>query len=371
MEQLVGILGIVVILGCIILFHEFGHFIVAKMSGMLVHEFSMGFGPALFKRQKGDTLYAIRLIPFGGYVRIAGMVLEEDDEEHKGTPQDRAFDNKPFVARFMTIVAGSLMNFVLAVIVFIILGSAIGFRQPGNTLIVGGVLPGGPAARAGVQADDQIVEVNGIANPTPDVTTDHIRHDTPPVRLVVLRDGQRKAFEITPTMNDWPERDGYFYHMKSIYSIGIAMGTTSGEWKREPIGVAAVNGVVETALRIEDTVAQFLSIATGKIHLKQISGPIGVGTLAYSASKDAVSTRDGASKFFGTLAFLSIAIGFFNLLPIPFLDGSHLLFMTISAIIRRPFDKNKLAIVHLVGLGLLLCLVLYATYNDIGRMIHK
>ena len=155
-----GVLGALLVFGAIIFFHELGHFIVAKISGMTVFEFSLGFGPALVSKTYHDTLYALRIFPLGGYVRIAGMEPDEDPDVPNG------FNSKSFPAKFCTILAGVVMNGVLALLIFIVMGMAIGSPQPGNKTLVAGVELNSPAAKAGVKEEDIILAVNGVANPT-------------------------------------------------------------------------------------------------------------------------------------------------------------------------------------------------------------
>jgi regulator of sigma E protease len=366
--RLAGILGILVIFGLIIAFHEFGHFIAAKLNKMGVHEFSIGFGPPLIRWTRGETTYSIRAIPLGGFVRIAGMELEDSEEERKAP---NSFYNKPYYAKFITIMAGALMNFVLALIVFIIIGAAVGYPLPGKNVTIVGVSPMSPAAKVGLQPGDRIVEVNGQADPTSEQTSRLIKTSTPPVRLVVERNGKRIPYEIEPTMNPSAERHGLIYRMTEYYGIGVSMQATSGGWERVGIGESIVTGARMVGDRLVDALAQFVSLVTRNIPAKHLSGPVGIMSISYSASQGAVVSREGLANFLGMIGLLSIFIGFFNLLPIPALDGGHLLFLTIEAIRGKPFDKKKLAVVHFVGLLLLLALVLAVSVKDVFQIFGK
>jgi len=365
---LVGILGILIVFGLIIGFHEFGLFIVAKLTGVGVHEFSIGFGPALFSKTFRGTQYSIRMIPLGGYVRMVG----EDNEEEKGMPGN--FNERPFYSKFLTIFAGAFMNFVLALIVFTIVFAAIGHPLPGKTVYIAGVTPFSPADKAGVKAEDVIVEVNGIRNITTEKqVVSSIRNGKPPVKLVVERDGKQLAFTIPTTKLLVPEatHGGWLYQMVEINGIGIVPDNTSGKWKTDEFGKAIANGGTFVVFRLKDAAAQVASLVTGNIKPKEISSFLGIGKISYGAAQGAVKSHSGLANYLGLIGALSIYIGFFNLLPIPMLDGSRMLFITIEAIIRRPFDKKKEAMVHLVGLALLLVLVAYATFNDILRFTGK
>ena len=371
LPRLVGILGILVVFGLIITFHEFGHFLAAKLSKMGVHEFSIGFGPALFSRRRGETTYSIRAIPLGGYVRIAGMELEDSEDERKAP---NSFFNKPYYAKFITILAGALMNFVLALIVFAIIYTAIGSPKPGNTVYIAGVQPYSPAEKAGVKAGDVIVEVNGVRNPASErEAVEAIRQGQPPVKLVVDRRGEQLAFTIETETMLAPERHagGWLYRMREYNGIGIVPDNTSGERERYSLGKSVVMGAEMVAFRIKDAVAQLASLIMGYIPANQITSILGIGKISYDTAQGAVSSHAGLATYLGLIGTLSIFIGFFNLLPIPALDGSHLLFLTVEAIRRKPFDKKKLAMVHMVGMMLLLSLVLLVTVKDAFQIFGR
>jgi len=364
----VGILGILIVFGLIIVFHEFGHFVVAKLTGMGVHEFSIGFGPTLLQKKVRDTTYSLRMVPLGGYVRIAGMELDDSEEERQAP---NSFNKKPFLAKFATILAGATMNMVLALLVFVIIGMAIGYPLPGKKVFIGGTQPLSPAAKAGLQPGDLIVDVNGHQNPSIVEVQNQIRHGTPPVKMIVERDGKQIALTIQPKKIPSAERRGLIYHMTEYYGIGIQIEQSSGGWKRLNSVESIATGFHLVVDRIVDAFAQFVSLITGNINWKQLSGPVAIIKISYDTSQGAVISRAGLMNFFGMIGFLSVFIGFFNLLPIPALDGSRLLFLTIEAIIRRPFDRRKEALVHFVGLILLMALVLVITVKDIFMLAGK
>jgi len=367
MAAAVGIIGILIVFGLIIGFHEFGHFIVAKLTGVGVHEFSIGFGPALFSKNYHGTKYSVRMIPLGGYVQMVG----EDNEEEKGMTGN--FNERPYYAKFATLFAGAFMNFVLAFLVFTIVAVAIGHPLPGKKVYVAGVQPYSPAEKAGVKADDVIIEVNGVHPTEPEQVVKAIRGNKPPVKMIIERDGKQFTYSIQPKklVTVDPQAGGWLYRMREYNGIGIVSDNSSGQLGRDSFGTAVANGGLEVAYRIKDAIAQVASLVTGNIPLNQVSSFLGIGKISYGASQDAVKSGGGLANYLRLLGALSIYIGFFNLLPIPMLDGSRMLFVTIEAIIRKPFDKKKEAIVHLVGLALLLALVAYATFNDILRLSGK
>jgi len=444
MEQIIGVFGILVILGAIIVVHEFGHFIVAKISGMLVHEFSIGFGPILFQWNKGGTAYSVRAVPLGGFVRIAGMEPNAEDEGDLAVKDN--YEKKPFIAKFATIFAGAFMNFVLAFIVIIIMGTVIGFPKEGDTVIVGGVAMNQPAHRAGLKTGDEFVSIAGqqitdddqvrpliqkskapIAvvvkrkgelisvqvTPVPqmvpgkDVFVDTIKPEseiydaglrngdriisiaeqtvmnaaqadiflkelTAPAPMVIIRDRAEQTLKVNKTDKDVEFRNSFLYRMFEYRGIGIVIATTNGQWEHSSPQEAITNGGIGVVNQLIDSVAQFASIVSGRIPVKAMSGPVGIMQGAYEASKSAVDNKLGLLNALNLVALFSIAIGFFNLLPIPALDGSRLVILTIEAIRRKPFDRNKEAIVHLVGLALLLAFVLYVTiFNDTANIFRR
>jgi regulator of sigma E protease len=358
MGTLVGAVGALIIFGAIILVHEFGHFIVAKRTGMLVYEFSMGFGPAIFSKEIGGTLYAIRIIPLGGYVRIAGMEPGEED-----TPN--GFDKKPFLARFGTIFAGPVMNMVLALVVFIIIGMAIGYPKPGKDSIVTGVQINSPADRVGLQINDQFVEIAGIKNPDYEQVSNAIKTSPPPIPIVVRRNGTLISMKVTPKPILTAERVGLIYKTTTYQGIGIGIGSLSTDWERLGPLESVTTGFIGVKNLIVEGLAQIVSLVTGHIPFKALSGPLGIIQTSYSVSKSALDSRLGLSSFFNTIAFLSVLVGIFNLIPIPALDGSRLVIVAIEGIIRKPFNREKEALVHLVGMALLLGLIAVISIKDL------
>jgi len=365
-----GVLGAIIVFGAIIFFHELGHFIIAKLSRMAVYEFSMGFGPALFSREYKDTLYAIRIIPLGGYVRIAGMEPDEDPDVENG------FNSKPFVAKFGTILAGVMMNFILALLLFVIIGAGIGYRQPGAKTLIGGLMPNAPAAQAGLKPGDAIVAVDGIRNPSVEKASELIRNGQVPAQLVIERDGKEIPFTVKQYKIDYPERDGaIFYRIVKKNGIGIVLSTDSGPVKRLGIGESVVHGFTSVIAMIVDAFRQVMSMITGRIPFRMISGPPGIIIAAYSVSKDAFSSLQMFAGLLGFIAFISVFVGFFNLLPIPALDGSRLFFLVVDAVCSlfgRRIDPKKEAMVHMVGLVVLLgFIVIVSVFDVIKAVTHK
>ena len=364
MTVLIGALGILIIFGAIIVIHELGHFTAAKLSGMEVYEYSIGFGPVLFKFHYHGTQYSLRLIPIGGYVRIAGMEVGDEDSAN-------GYDKKPFFSKFATLVAGAGMNFVLALVVFILLGMAIGQMVPGNKVIIEGVQVNSPAARTDIRVGDQLVKINDVTNPTIDQTKKIIVHSTGQVTLTLLRDGKSVTVHPVPIEMLMPDRrDGEFlYRMTTGHYIGVVFTTTSGEWRRLGPIESVRNGFYGVTMTLVDAVRQFASIVAGRIPLKMMSGPPGIINALYTTTKSENVSPLWFSTTFQTMAFLSVLIGFFNLLPLPALDGGRILFLVIEGIRRKPMDRDREAMIHAIGLVVLLGLIVIISAKDIWQWI--
>lgn len=359
---IVGVLGIIVILGTIIFVHECGHFIVAKLSRMRVDEFAMGFGPALWSKKRGDTLYAIRAVPLGGYVRIAGM---EPGEEQ--TPD--GFFQKPFIPKFFTIAAGALMNFVLALVLMIVLGMAIGYPLKEGPAIIDGVQPKSPAATAGIKAGDMIVAIGDTQPITNASARDLIRQSDGPIPLTLERQGQQRIVTVTPKIMETADIKGISIKRVQYRGIGIVISTI-------PQRVGVVRSIQEgwytVGRQIQFAAANVLFIFSGQAKFSEVGGPVMVARASYDVSKDALTSSTAMAAFLGQFALFSVLIGFFNLLPIPALDGGRLFSLVVEEGYQRvsgkQFDRNKEAMVHMVGMVLLLALVLLITVKDVWQL---
>ena len=363
MEQLAGVIGTLIIFGLIISLHEFGHYMVAKMSGMAVQEYSLGFGPALWSRELRGTLYALRIIPLGGYVRIAGM--EVGDEDHPN-----GYDKKPWGAKFLTIVAGAAMNFVLAFIVLIVLGMAVGYPIPHGPALVGGVQPNSPAAKAGLEPGDRFLTINGtnVADTEQAFSLIHNNSKASAIAFTIEHQGTRRTLTIPTTELQTAELDNHLrFHLSTYQGIGVAITTPLqkiGAWESVKQGVLNVYDKTVMVL------ASLISLFAGSVPVSGMAGPPRIINMSYDVSRHAINSAEGMAQFLMLIAFLSINIGFVNLLPIPALDGGHLLVLCIEGIRRKPFDRQKEAMVHMIGMLVLLGLILLISLNDVWQMMH-
>ncbi|WP_419873139.1 RIP metalloprotease RseP [Candidatus Pristimantibacillus sp. PTI5] len=406
----------------IVTIHEWGHYYFAKRAGILVREFAIGFGPKLFSVKRGETRYTLRLIPAGGFVRMAGedpeivdvqpgqtiavrlkddkvtrLYLDRLDErsgvirgeivtidlEHKLSvtldvegenetfsvhpaalmitkgketqiaPIDRQFGSKTVSQRALAIFAGPLMNFVLAFVLFAayIQMAGIPVESP-DKLLVGQISEGMPAAKVDLKEGDVIDAVNGekigadfdkmiaIIGKSPNV----------PIRMDIIREGKTQQVVITPVPNE-----------EGVGKVGIsaAIPTRPATFGETFSGAGKL--MKNMTISIFDG---FKKIIFGEFKLDDLGGP--VRTMEYTSQ----IAQQGIVQLTSWTALLSLYLGIFNLLPIPALDGSRLIFLGIEAVRRRPIDPNRESMVHFVGFALLMLLMLVVTYNDILRLVR-
>ena len=323
-----------IIMFCILIFiHEFGHFIVAKACGVKVNEFALGMGPAIFKRQKGETLYALRAIPIGGYCAMEGEDEESEDE--------RAFNNKKAWQKALIVVAGATMNFILCVV--IIIGIATFSGTPTTT--VGELTDDGPAKAAGLKAGDQIVRIDDKKiDEWTDITT-AIGEGSETVRVGIIRDGH----EMTIT-SETVEEDGRLI-------IGILPERDHG------VITGIKNGIDSTGKMTVMMVDTFRMLFTGEVSVKELSGPVGIVYVVNDTAKM------GILYLFYLTALISLNLAIVNMLPLPALDGGRLLMIIIRKITGKAITDEMEGKVHFIGIMLLFTLMIYVTWNDIVRFI--
>ncbi|HEY3294414.1 MAG TPA: M50 family metallopeptidase [bacterium] len=349
--MLLTIASFIVTIGIIVTIHEFGHFLAARLMGMRVKRFSIGFPPKMFSKKIGDTEFAISWIPLGGYVQIAGMVDESmDDEGITGAPDE--FMSKPPLARIFVLSAGVLMNYITAFLMIAALTLAIGVGHVVDTTI-GEVLPDMPAATAGIQAGDHITAVNGVATPTWEKVVENVSAAGDSIALTVHRETGEDLTLLVPTKK--MSEGGVDRRV-----IGIAPKV---ETRPAGLGDAVGRGWTFCAGTTR-AIGQFIAgLATGESSVSQLSGPLGVAKLSGE------SAREGSGAFLFFIAYVSVSIAFLNILPFPALDGGHIMYVIIEAITRRPIPTRVKLWIQQVGMALLLLLVLFVSYHDIVRMI--
>ena len=342
------------LLGILITVHEFGHFFAARLTGIAVKEFSVGFGPTLlkWKSKKHDTVFFLRPIPLGGYCMYFGDT--DDDPLGEKTDDLRNFNRAPVGKRMLSVFAGPLMNFVLAFVVSvgIMAGYGVSPAQP----FVREVESGMPAQQAGLQANDIFLTVGDFSiheNSTAGDVSNAISAAQPgaPLPVTVLRNGEELSFSVLPVQVD----DGD----EPVYRIGISI------YSAVPMPIsryipAAWDSCVHAGGLILSSLGRLLTTGEG---IQDTAGPIGIVHMVAEQTR-----RGGLEIFLTMMVVISINLGLFNLLPVPALDGSRLIFLMIEAVRRKPVSQRVEARIHMVGLMLLLGMILLFTFRDIGRI---
>jgi regulator of sigma E protease len=356
MENLLySIIAAVVGLGVLIVFHEFGHFLLAKLSGVGVLTFSVGFGPKLWVKKKGETEYALSAFPLGGYVKMVG---EDPEEEVKAVDLERSFAHKSLLKRTAIVAAGPGFNLLLAVFLLMIVFLFYGVPVLSN--LIGAVEPESPAAQAGLQKGDRIVAVDGQAVTAWDDLSSKIKQSAGrSLDLRVQRSGEELAMTVQPRKR---EVKNIFGELKEDWMIGI--GSQVSIQKGDP-GLAISKAFVQTYEYSKLTLIGLYKMITREVSPRNLGGPI---LIAQMAGQQA---QEGIGSFLAFLAVLSINLGILNLLPVPVLDGGHLFFFAIEAIIGRPVSIKYREKAQQVGIFLLLLLMIFAFANDIFRLFEK
>jgi regulator of sigma E protease len=349
------LLAFVVSLGVLIFIHEFGHFLAAKIFKVKVERFSLGFGPRLFGKQVGDTDYRISAFPLGGYVKMLG---ESTDEEIPEDLRHVSFSHQPLGKRIIIVAAGPIFNLLLAVFLYAVIFGVFGLSK--TTTDIGAVTPDSPAASAGLQPDDKVLAVNGTPVKEWSELSQLIQDSGgKPIQLTVLRGDRTFTVELTPQVKETQ--------------------TILGENVRRPlIGIVASNRVIvekinpfeagyyaftQTIGMIKLTFVILGKLVVGAISPRTLAGPIGIAQMSGEVAKA------GPLAFLSFLALLSINLGILNFLPIPILDGGHLLFFFIEGIRGKPLSLRKRELAQQVGLFLLIALMVFVFYNDIYRLV--
>ena len=413
------VLAFVIIFGALVFFHELGHLVFAKRAGILCREFAIGFGPKVFSFKKNETIYTIRLLPIGGFVRMAGedpemievkpgynvgllfnhdgkvnkiiinnkdkypdariIEVEQADLEHgmyltgyedgedsllqrfevsdeayfvvdqqetQIAPYNRQFASKTLGQRTMAIAAGPMMNFVLAFVVFILIGLLQG--TPVDQPILGKLTEDGAAKESGLMEGDVVRAIDGTAVTSWEEIVEIIRQNPEnSLQFSVERQGSLEQLEVTPKEQQVGE--------ETIGIIGV-YGPV------EKSVVASIkSGFTETILWTKEILFALGKLVTGQFSIDMLSGPVGI-----YVSTDTVA-QSGIYYLMRWAAVLSINLGIVNLLPIPALDGGRLMFFALEAVRGKPIDRQKEGMVHFIGFALLMLLMLVVTWNDIQK----
>ena len=343
-----GILAFVFVFLLITIVHEFGHFLMAKLNGVRVYEFAVGIGPRIASIVYGDTSYSLNLFPIGGYVRLAGVGGEELEAD-KNTPTSQLLSNRPAKIRFLVIVMGALFNLLLAWLIVLFL---LGFNgvPVGVTNQIDRVIPGSPAAQAGLLPGDKVVKLNGQTIPKMADIIDYI-HVNPGKRLTlnIDRNGQEIILSATPK-----------------YDPKMRMGLLGFSPKSEIKKLSFLETFLFSFQQMWGLIAMMFyvifGLITGYFSVGDLAGPVGI------AQVTAQSYSMGASSFWAFVAFFNVNVGVLNLLPLPALDGGRLFFIVLEKLRRKPVSIEFETNVHRYGLIFFLVLIVLVTANDLARL---
>lgn len=335
------ILAAIFVFGVLVTVHEFGHFITAKMTGMRVDEFAIGFGPKIYQTKDGDTLYSLRAIPLGGYNKIAGM-----DPDDPAEPD--SFKSKSIPARMLVILAGSLMNFILPVILFSGIFMVQGIERPVNEPVLGTVMENKAAANAGLKAGDRIITINGEKiNSWNDIVGVLQKNGAEEVVLTAERNGTVNTYTMRPEFNK---------------ELGRPLIGITPELISEKPGVidSVKMGFGYTKYIIGAMVDALQKIVTGKAPA-EVSGPIGVAQMAGEVAEK------GILPLISFVAFLSINLGVINLLPLPALDGGHFVLLLLEGVRGKPLGSKAMNVIQTIGIIIILAITVFSTFKDVTR----
>ncbi|MEG0977446.1 MAG: RIP metalloprotease RseP [Bacilli bacterium] len=344
------LLLLIFILGIIILVHELGHFLWAKKFDVYIYEFSIGMGPVIFTHLGKDKIkYNIRAVPIGGFVQMAGEVYEDDEKIDKS----RFMCNKPWYQRIIILVAGVVNNFILAIILLFV--GALIWGGTALKPVVKETAKNSPMAEAGIVAGDEITEINGhrvtswdtaqivlFMKNKNDFSTFVIKHEN----------GKKETYKITPSLI----KDEENKTERKVFGITIANANTDGFFNSLKYSFCKFGSIVESMWMT------IVGLFTGKISINALSGPVGIYQVVGQ------SATQGLRSIIYIVAFLSLNVGFINILPFPAFDGGRIFFLIVEKIKGSPINSKFENICHVVGFALLILLMIYITFQDIIKL---
>ena len=354
------VLVFIALLGVLVLFHEFGHFIVAKLLRMKVEEFAFGMGPLIVRLfRRGGTEFNVRAVPIGGFVKIAGMEPGEESEVENG------FNSRPIWQRALVIFAGPFMSLVLALIVFVMMGYVWGFASDKATNEVLVVTAGSVAEKAGLKADDVIVAVNGRRVVDGNSMTDII-HKSPgrPVTLEIERKDKKVMITAVPALSDNPVLKNPKLTKEERSKLPKKVGLLGFSPKAEIVRPGLIGSIAWGTTQTYEFIVMTVRGLFSK-DIKQAGGPVMIG---YATQK---SVEQGPESVFFLLALLSLSLGVINLIPWPILDGGHILLLLVELIRGKKLEPERWMAVQAVGITVLVGLMVFLVGWDIWRIATK
>ena len=343
MTIIIQILGIVVGLGFLIFIHELGHFLAAKMCKVRVLTFAFGFGPDLVKYVHNGTKYCIKAIPFGGFVAMAG------DNPDEATGGEGEYLSLKWYKKIWIAFAGPFSNYILAVIMFSFIFNFWGVSQMSQTSHIGGTVANYPALEAGLLADDKIVSINGTDISTWNEIAENLKDKAGQETIFVIERGTY-TFDVTMTVAKNP--------VTGLGAIGVSPGIIKGEAGFfESIALGAETAIIQTVVTVGYLADKIISWEK-----PDVAGPIGVMQVMANA------TKSGMEDYLKLIAVISVALGMFNLFPIPLVDGGMIVLFLLEGITRRPVSGKVIQVYNTIGLILILAIFIFATYSDLLRL---
>ena len=341
MSFIIQALATIIVFGLVIFIHEFGHFAVAKLSGIKVNEFSLGMGPRVFGFKKGETDYSLRALPIGGFVAMEGEDEESDAEN--------AFNKAPVQSRIAVVVAGAVMNLVLGFVVLVFLTSQ---QSAITSRTISMFHDGATTQQSGLQVDDEIIAVNGrrcyVAN---DLIYEFARTQNGVADLTVRRNGEIVKLNDVE-FETYTDEDGIKQMVIDFYV-----------YPQEKTFSSVINEAAKWTVSLARMVfLSLVDLVTGNVAINQMSGPVGIVTVISEAASM------GLNNVLMILAMITINLGIFNLVPFPALDGGRLLFLLIELLRGKPINQKYEIIVNTAGMFLLLTFMAFVTFSDITRL---
>ena len=336
----------ILLFGVIIAIHEFGHFFFAKLFKVKVNEFALGMGPAIFKKKIGETQYALRLFPIGGFVSMEGEDAESDDEG--------AFNKKKPYQRFIIVAAGAILNLILGIIVVAI---CLSMQNLVGTREVHSFHENAISCDYGLKAGDEIIKINNThIYSSRGIGFNMVRDTDNKLDITVIRDG--KKIELKDVEFRQFEFEGRQYLEQDFYVVG----------EYHTVFNVAKTAILDSASIVQMVRLSLVDLCTGKYGMKDVSGPIGTISAIADSTAQGPTAKDKLFTALTLLSYITINVGVFNLLPVPALDGGRLFFIFIEMIRRKPINPKKEGVIHTVGLVLLLLFMLVVSISDIIKV---
>ncbi|MBN1474097.1 MAG: RIP metalloprotease RseP [Syntrophaceae bacterium] len=349
----ISIISVIVLLGVLIFFHEFGHYLAARVSGVGVTKFSLGFGPKLIGKKIGMTEYVLSLIPLGGYVKLVG---ESDNEKLSPEEEKISFSKQPVLKRIFIIFAGPLFNFILAIIIF---SSVYLYGVPALSSVVGEVQQESAAYEAGIKKGDKILSIDGKnIGYWDDIRQVIAQSQGRQVKIIIERDEQKNELFIQPKLSKTKNILG---EDVEAYLIGISPSDNFIIEKRN-VWEATITGLQKTWQFSKLTLVVFVKMIKGEVSPKNLGGPIFIAQAAGAVAKE------GFIPFLFLMALLSVNLAIINLFPIPILDGGHIMFNLIELVRGKPVSLKWQGIFQQIGFVFLILLMIFVVMIDIDRM---